>query len=77
LALYSTTGGLRSVIATDIVQFSIAMIATLIYAIIAVSKAGGLGGMIDRLVALYGEARAGEILPLARTVGMLCFHSWC
>lgn len=65
VALYSTTGGLRSVIATDIVQFSIAMIATLIYAIIAVSKAGGFGGMIDRLVALYGEARAGEILSFS------------
>ena len=65
VALYSTTGGLRSVIATDIVQFSIAMIATLIYAIIAVSKAGGLGGMIDQLTTLYGNVRATEMLSFA------------
>ena len=65
IALYSTTGGLRSVIATDIVQFSVAMVATLIYAIVAVSKAGGLDGMIDKMVALYGEVRTSEILSFS------------
>lgn len=65
VTLYSTTGGLRSVVATDIVQFSIAMIATLIYAIIAVSKAGGIGGMVDKMVALYGEVRTSEILSFS------------
>ncbi|MFQ6615139.1 MAG: sodium:solute symporter family protein [Fidelibacterota bacterium] len=66
-ALYSTTGGLRSVIATDIVQFSIAMVATFIYAVIAVSRAGGLGTMIDRMVELYGEIRTAEILSFSPT----------
>jgi len=65
ITLYSTTGGLRSVIATDIVQFSVAMVATLIYAIVAVSKAGGLDGMIDKMVALYGEVRTSEILSFS------------
>lgn len=65
--LYSTTGGLRSVIATDVVQFSIAMVGTLIYAVIAVSKAGGLGTMIDRMVELYGDIRTGEILSFGPT----------
>ncbi|NOZ04569.1 MAG: Na+:solute symporter [FCB group bacterium] len=64
-ALYSTTGGLRSVIATDVVQFSIAMIATLIYAIVAVSRAGGLDNMIDKMVSLYGAARTSEILSFS------------
>lgn len=63
--LYSTTGGLRSVVATDVVQFSIAMVATLIYAIIAVEKVGGLGTMIPRLVELYGAARSSEILSFS------------
>ncbi len=63
--LYSTTGGLRSVVATDVVQFSIAMIATLIYAIIAVTKAGGLGAMTHSLVELYGAARSSEILSFS------------
>lgn len=64
-ALYSTTGGLRSVIATDIVQFSIAMVATLIYAIIAVNRAGGLDNIVDRMVMLYGEVRTSEILSFS------------
>ncbi len=64
-ALYSTTGGLRSVIATDVVQFSIAMVATLIYAVVAVSRAGGLDTMIDKMVSLYGAARTSEILSFS------------
>ena len=64
-ALYSTTGGLRSVIATDTVQFSIAMIGTFIYAIVVVSRSGGTGQMIDELVQLYGTARAGQFLAYA------------
>ncbi|MFQ6675080.1 MAG: sodium:solute symporter family protein [Fidelibacterota bacterium] len=64
-ALYSTTGGLRSVVATDIVQFSIAMVGTLIYAVIAVSRAGGLDTLIDRMVELYGQIRTTEILSFA------------
>lgn len=64
-ALYSTTGGLRSVVATDIVQFSVAMIATLIYAIIAVTRAGGLEAMIDKMVSLYGVVRTSEILSFS------------
>tara|TARA_B100000315_G_scaffold72003_1_gene65634 strand:+ start:1921 stop:3792 length:1872 start_codon:yes stop_codon:yes gene_type:complete len=65
VALYSTTGGLRSVVATDIVQFSVAMIATFIYAVIAVTEAGGLGGMIDKMVLLYGEVRTSEMLSFS------------
>lgn len=65
VALYSTTGGLRSVIATDIVQFSVAMFATLVYAVIAVSKAGGIGGMVDKIGTLYGEAKASQILSFS------------
>ncbi|MCH7573808.1 MAG: Na+:solute symporter [Candidatus Marinimicrobia bacterium] len=63
--LYSTTGGLRSVVATDVVQFSIAMVATLIYAVIAVRAAGGWGSMGDKLVELYGVSRAGEMLSFS------------
>lgn len=63
-ALYSTTGGLRSVVATDMAQFGLMMAATLLYAIIAVSKTGGLGAMLDRLTELYGRERAAEMLSL-------------
>lgn len=53
--LYSMTGGLRSVVATDVGQFALAMVGTAVYAWIVVREAGGLGGIPDRLGALYGE----------------------
>jgi Na+/proline symporter len=64
VALYSTTGGLRGVIATDIGQFSIAMLATLLYAVYAVASVGGIGELVASLEELYGRARASELLGL-------------
>jgi Na+/proline symporter len=46
---YSTTGGLRSVVATDVFQLFLAMIATAAFAIYVVDKAGGLSGLIATL----------------------------
>ena len=63
--LYSTTGGLRSVIATDTVQFSLAMFGTLIYAIVVVIKSGGMGQIVDSLVQLYGKAQASQTLSFS------------
>src|SRR3989338_150442 len=61
-ALYSMTGGLRSVVSTDIVQFSIAMIATLLYAGIILFEVGGFGALGDKLIHLYGVSKTQEIL---------------
>jgi Na+/proline symporter len=61
-ALYSMTGGLRSVVATDVMQFSLAMVGTFIYGWIVVNEAGGLGGLTERVVDLYGRARASDML---------------
>lgn len=60
--LYSTTGGLRAVVNTDLVQFGIAIAATLIYAIVVVNLVGGLGAIAPRLEALYGIRWADEAL---------------
>ncbi|MFQ5707360.1 MAG: sodium:solute symporter family protein [bacterium] len=68
-ALYSTTGGLRSVVATDVVQFSLAMVGTFVYAIIVVTRAGGLGNLTARIVELYGTASASKIMSFAPTGG--------
>lgn len=68
-ALYSMTGGLRAVIATDTVQFSLAIIGTFIYAVIVIVKSGGLGQIVDRLVELYGSAEASRILSFSPTSG--------
>ena len=64
-ALYSTTGGLRSVIATDTVQFSLAMLGTLIYAIIVVVKSGGFTQIVDHLVEIYGLTQTAQILSFS------------
>jgi Na+/proline symporter len=63
-ALYSTTGGLRAVVATDIVQLGVALLATLIYAWAAVGAVGGLAALPARLTELYGAARTGALLAL-------------
>jgi Na+/proline symporter len=60
--LYSTTGGLRAVVDTDVVQFAVAMIATLIYAVILVERVGGLDEISTRLLALYGSEWATQAL---------------
>jgi SSS family solute:Na+ symporter len=64
-ALYSTTGGLRSVIATDTVQFSIAMIGTLVYAIVVIIKAGGISKIVHSLVELYGTKFTSQVLSFS------------
>ena len=64
-ALYSMTGGLRSVVATDVVQFVLAMLGTAAYAWIVVGEVGGLGALGDRMVELYGAPATREILSFA------------
>jgi len=61
-ALYSTTGGLRSVVVTDLMQFVLAMIGTLIYAFIIVDHVGGLAAMVEKMSAIYGSETAGKLL---------------
>jgi SSS family solute:Na+ symporter len=58
VALYSTTGGLRSVVRTDIAQLALMLAGTLGYAVFAVDAAGGLGGLTARLATLYGTEQA-------------------
>ncbi len=62
VALYSTTGGLRSVIATDVMQFAFMMIGTIAYAYFALDEAGGRDGMLRALSEQYGDARADQFV---------------
>ena len=57
--LYSATGGLRSVVATDLVQFAIMMIATTAYAVWVLTKAGGLGQLPENLERLAAGGSGG------------------
>jgi solute:Na+ symporter, SSS family len=68
-ALYSTTGGLRSVVATDVMQFSLAIIGTTVYAIVIVREIEGLGAITASIVELYGADTASRMLSFAPTGG--------
>jgi Na+/proline symporter len=61
-AMYATTGGLRAVINTDVVQFALALTGTFIYAWVAVAAAGGLSDLAGRIVDLYGPETATRML---------------
>ncbi|MEM1096286.1 MAG: sodium transporter, partial [Bacteroidota bacterium] len=69
---YATSGGLRGVIATDVAQFALMMIGTVAYAVLVVREVGGLGILGERMVMLYGETQAGDLLAvLPRGEGVL------
>ncbi len=60
---YSTTGGLRSVVATDVVQLAIMLLGTLAFTIIVVGEAGGLGAIKDQIYEKFASGGPGGILP--------------
>jgi Na+/proline symporter len=65
VALYSTTGGLRAVITTDVMQLSLMLAGTAAYAWFAVDAAGGLAALPGQVAAVYGEDRAGQLLSFS------------
>jgi len=69
VAGYSTTGGLRSVIGTDVLQLIIMLTGTALYAWFAVKFAGGLGNLPDALQATYGAEQAARFLSFTPPVG--------
>jgi len=71
---YSTLGGLRSVVQTDVVQFAIMMLASVVYAVFVVQAAGGLRPMIEQLHAAFAQGtgpvamNSGELLAFTPSV---------
>ena len=61
-ALYSTTGGLRSVVVTDLMQFVLGMVGTFVYAFIIVDHVGGLGTLAEKVATIYGSETADRLL---------------
>jgi Na+/proline symporter len=78
--LYATTGGLRSVVATDVAQFGLAMGGTVVYAVVVLREVGGFHALAERVAALYGDAaadllsfiptRGGALLPFLALIGL-------
>ena len=69
VAGYSTTGGLRSVISTDVLQLIIMLTGTALYAWFAVKYAGGLGNLPDALADTYGADQAARFLSFTPPLG--------
>ena len=59
--MYSTTGGLRSVIATDVAQFGLAMLGSILYAWFVLDHLGGIAALSERLVDIYGAELAAQL----------------
>ncbi len=67
---YSTLGGLRGIVATDVVQLAIMLTATALYAGFALAAIGGTGGLMDALAEAeragrLGGQRVDQLLALA------------
>ena len=60
---YSTTGGLRSVVATDVVQLAVMLLGTTAFGAVVVTEAGGLGAVTARVHTLFAGSGPGGILP--------------
>ncbi len=60
---YSTTGGLRSVVDTDVVQFSLAMLGTAIYMGYVIYDFGGMGPMVTLIRERFAAGGPGGITP--------------
>ena len=56
---YATLGGLPSVIITDVIQFCLAMIGSVMLAWYAIDHIGGLSALTEKLSLTYGEEAAG------------------
>ncbi len=61
--LYSATGGLRSVVQTDIMQFALMMLGTAGYAIFVVHAVGGLGAIPAAIQDRFASGGPGGITP--------------
>ena len=68
VGLYSTTGGLRGVISSDVFQFGLAIGGSVVFAVLLLGEVGGLSGLTQRVVDLYGEGAATRMLSFTPTV---------
>jgi Na+/proline symporter len=55
---YSAIAGLWGVVVTDLVQFGIAMLGSIVLAVYAMDAVGGVDGLVARLPERYGSAQA-------------------
>jgi len=56
--VYSSMGGIRGVILTDLVQFTMALVGSILFAVYAMDRVGGPDGLIETLSTHYPDADA-------------------
>jgi SSS family transporter len=61
---YTLLSGLWGVVFTDLLQFTLAMVGSVLLAVLAVGAVGDLGSLIDRLGAVHGPETAARTLAL-------------
>jgi len=62
VSIYSSLGGIRGVILTDLFQFAIAMISAIYFAFYAVDAVGGTTALISQIHKIYGPQKAAHLL---------------
>jgi len=62
VSVYSSLGGIRGVILTDLFQFAIAILSAIYFAYYAVQSVGGISEMLDSIETIYGVEQAGHLL---------------
>ncbi len=60
---YSSMGGIRGVILTDLFQFTLAMLTAILFAVLAVDYVGGMDNLLQSLQSLYPQ-KSDDILRL-------------
>lgn len=86
-ALYIMVSGLWGVIVTDFIQFLIAMVGSIILAVLAVQHVGGIDSLKEQLAVTYGENHHFlEFIPISNPelllttflvwIGMMWWTSW-
>jgi len=81
--VYAAVSGLWGVVATDVIQFAMAMVGAILMAALAVAQVGGLGALTERVQAL-GAERGRDLLAMlptqwdafAASVAILAFVNW-
>lgn len=69
---YSSIGGIRGVVITDLIQFLLAIGASIAFTVVAIQHVGGLESMMEKLNSTYPE-RSGEILQFFPSTGGFMF----
>ncbi len=65
---YSSLGGIRGVILTDLVQFAIAIFTSIFFAYYAVTELGGMSVIQEQLIDIYGTQKAQHLTEFLHSI---------